>query len=109
MLTTFKSNKVLLIQTDIGVEGVVEYALPDEFDIYDMNKDGQIEYEEFVFMLMSLAPMEQPEEMRGPFLDSDIDSKQRNHNVNMSLRDRLRTHKYFTKDQFFILIIIKSP
>ena len=62
---------------------MVEYALPDEFDIYDMNKDGQIEYEEFVFMLMSLAPMEQPEEMRGPFLDSDIDSKQRNHNVNM--------------------------
>ena len=41
-----------------------------------MNRDGQIEYEEFVFMLMSLLPMEQPEEIRGPFEDVDINSKQ---------------------------------
>ena len=69
-------SKVHFIQTDIGLENMVEYALPDEFDIYDMNRDGQIEYEEFVFTLMSLAPMQQPEEMRGPFLDSDLNSKQ---------------------------------
>ena len=41
-----------------------------------MNLDGQIEYEEFAFMLMSLLPMEQPEEIRGPFDDVDINSKQ---------------------------------
>ena len=78
-------SKVYFIQTDIGLEHMVEYALPDEFDIYDINRDGQIEYEEFVFTLMSLAPMQQPEEMRGPFLDTDLNSKQREpyDNVNM--------------------------
>ena len=40
-----------------------------------MNRDGQIEYEEFAFTLMSLLPMEQPEEIRGPFDDVDINSK----------------------------------
>ena len=41
-----------------------------------MNRDGQIEYEEFAFTLMTLLPMEQPEEIRGPFEDVDINSKQ---------------------------------
>ena len=83
-------SKVHFIQTDIGLEDMVEYALPDEFDIYDMNRDGQIEYEEFVFTLMRLAPMQQPEEMRGPFLDTDLNSKQREpyDKVNM-LRNKL--------------------
>ena len=40
-----------------------------------MNRDGQIEYEEFAFTLMSLLPLEQPEEIRGPFDDVDINSK----------------------------------
>ena len=58
------------------MEGKVEYAFPDEFDSYDMNRDGQIEYEEFAFTLMRIFPMQQPEEFRGPFQDADLNGKQ---------------------------------
>ena len=60
---------------DTTLEGMVEYAFPDELDDYDMNGDGQIEYEEFAFTMMAMFPMQQPEEFRKPFVDTDVNSK----------------------------------
>ena len=51
------------------------YPFSDEFNDYDFNRDKQIEYEEFVFSLMSQFPLGDPEELREPFIWADANGK----------------------------------
>ena len=47
------------------------YPFSDEFTDYDLTRDKQIEYEEFVFSVMSKFPLNDPEELREPFVWAD--------------------------------------
>ena len=51
------------------------YPFSDDFNDYDFNGDKEIEYEEFVFAVMSQFPMGDPEELREPFVWADANGK----------------------------------
>ena len=51
------------------------YPLPDDFEEYDDNKDGVIEYEELAADLLSRWTFTHPEQLRGLFMDADDDGK----------------------------------
>ena len=57
------------------MQEMVLYSFSDEFTDYDLNDDKEIEYEEFVFAVMSVFPLAEPEELRLPFLWADANGK----------------------------------
>ena len=58
-------------QADDSMQNMVIYPFSDGFNDYDFNRDKQIEYEEFVFSVMSQFPLGDPEELREPFIWAD--------------------------------------
>ena len=63
------------LQVDDSMQDMVIYPFSDEFNDYDFNRDKQIEYEEFVFSVMSQFPLGDPEELREPFIWADANGR----------------------------------
>ena len=55
--------------------GMVYYPISDDFDEYDDNDDGLIEYEEFAFDFLSRWQFTRPEQLRVMYKGADTDGK----------------------------------
>ena len=54
---------------------MVYYPISDDFDEFDDNQDGLIEYEEFAFDFLARWKFSNPEQLRIIFKDADTDGK----------------------------------
>ena len=54
---------------------MVWFPIPDDFEEYDDNKDGVIEYEELAYDFLSRWTFTKPEQLRGLFKEADEDGK----------------------------------
>ena len=54
---------------------MVYYPISDDFDEYDDNDDGLIEYEEFAFDFLSRWQFTRPEQLRVMYKGADTDGK----------------------------------
>ena len=52
---------------------MIYYPISDDFDEFDDNDDGLIEYEEFAFDFLARWKFEHPEQLRIIFKDADTD------------------------------------
>ena len=54
---------------------MVYYPISDDYDEYDDNDDGLIEYEEFAFDFLARWKFTRPEQLRVIFKGADTDGK----------------------------------